>query len=103
MAEEKQENSPDLIPIKVIPVNPSNVTREYVNFAHINHGESDFTIDFGDVPPPNEFDRERVLEERKVEVPVKFRLVCNAVFVERLIAALQDNLRKFEAKRQKDE
>jgi len=101
--EETREKIPEGIRVKVIPVNLGNLDREYVNFAHVNHGESEFTIDFVDVAPPTEFEIEKVLKKGEVEVPMKFRLVCNTLFVERLIAALEDNLRKFRAKAKKDE
>jgi hypothetical protein len=101
--EENREEIPEGVRVKVVPVNLGDLKREYVNFAHISHGESEFTIDFVDVTPPNEFEIEKIIEKGDLEVPIKFRLVCNAVFVELLIAALEDNLRKFRAKAKKNE
>ena len=99
----KQETVPEEIRVKILPVNPRNLNREYVNVAYINHGENEFTIDFVDVTTPKEFEIEEIVERGAVEVPIKFRLVCNEVFVERFLAALEDNLRKFRAKAKKNE
>lgn len=101
--EETREEVPEGVRVKVVPVNLGDLKREYVNFAHINHGESEFTIDFIDVTTPNEFEIEKIIEKGQVEVPIKFRLVCNPRFIELLISALEDNLRKFQAKAKKNE
>ena len=100
---EKPEPVPEEIRVKILPVNPRNLNREYVNVAYINHGENEFTIDFVDATTPKEFEIEEIVKKGAVEVPIKFRLVCNEFFVELFIAALEDNLRKFRAKAKKNE
>jgi len=100
---EKQETVAEEVRVKILPVNDRNLSREYVNVAFINHGENEFTIDFVDVVPPKEFEVKEIVERGAVEAPVKFRLVCTEVFVERFLSALEDNLRKFRAKAKNNE
>jgi hypothetical protein len=58
----------------------------YVNMALVNHSETEFTLDFIYVQPQQP--RAKVLS----------RIITNPKHLKRLLAAMQDNLAKFEAK-----
>jgi hypothetical protein len=58
----------------------------YVNMALVNHSETEFTLDFIYVQPQQP--RAKVLS----------RIITNPKHVKRLLAAMQDNIAKFEAK-----
>ena len=58
----------------------------YVNLAMVNHTETEFTLDFLYVQPQAPVAR------------VRSRVITNPKHVKRLIAALQDNLAKYEAR-----
>jgi hypothetical protein len=59
---------------------------KYVNMALVNHSETEFTLDFIYVQPQQP--RAKVLS----------RIITNPKHLKRLLAAMQDNLAKFEAK-----
>lgn len=59
---------------------------QYANMALVNHSETEFTLDFIYVQPQQP--RAKVLS----------RIITNPKHMKRLLAAIQDNLAKFEAK-----
>lgn len=96
------EGKPETLKFSIKPINPNGMEREFVNYAMVRHGDNDFTIEFCDVNPPDDKDIQTVKDKAELEVPVKFRLVCTPSFVELFISALQDNLKKFRAKKKED-
>jgi hypothetical protein len=58
----------------------------YVNMALVNHSETEFTLDFIYVQPQQP--RAKVLS----------RIITNPKHMKRLLAAMQDNVTKYEAK-----
>lgn len=65
---------------------PQNVAQgEYANFALITHSSSDFVIDFARVLPG------------VPKAQVKSRVILAPEHAKRLLAALQDNIMKYEA------
>jgi len=82
----------------VKPVNVNDLKREFVNFAVVRHGDSEFTIEFCDVDPAAAGDPAKIQEKGVIEAPVKFRLVCAPGFIELLVAALTENLALFKEK-----
>lgn len=59
---------------------------QYVNLALVNHSETEFTLDFIYVQPQQP--RAKVLS----------RIITNPKHLKRLLAALQENVAKYEAK-----
>jgi len=59
---------------------------QYINMALVNHTETEFTIDFIYVQP------------QQPKAKVRARIITNPKHMKRLLAAMQDNLGKFEAK-----
>lgn len=60
-------------------------TGEYVNFALINHSSSDFVLDFASILPG------------LPKAIVRNRVIMAPEHAKRLLLALQDNIRKYEA------
>ena len=58
----------------------------YVNMAMVNHSESEFTLDFIYVQP------------QQPKAKVRSRIITNPKHMKRLLAAMQDNVTKYEAK-----
>jgi hypothetical protein len=58
----------------------------YINMALVNHTETEFTIDFIYVQP------------QQPKAKVRSRIITNPKHMKRLLAAMQDNVAKFEAK-----
>jgi hypothetical protein len=56
----------------------------YVNLAMVNHSETEFTLDFIYVQP------------QQPKAKVRARIISSPVHTKRLIAALKDNLAKYE-------
>ncbi len=61
-------------------------TGVYANLALVNHTDAEFTIDFAYVQP------------QAPQATVRSRIITSPRHMKRLIAALQDNLAKYEAK-----
>lgn len=59
---------------------------QYVNMALVNHTETEFTLDFIYVQP------------QQPKAKVRSRIITSPKHMKRLIAAMQDNLAKYEAK-----
>ena len=59
---------------------------QYINMALVNHTETEFTLDFIYVQP------------QQPKAKVRSRIITNPKHMKRLLAAMQDNLGKFEAK-----
>ncbi|MGQ0504341.1 MAG: DUF3467 domain-containing protein [Myxococcaceae bacterium] len=59
---------------------------QYVNMALVNHTETEFTLDFIYVQP------------QQPKAKVRSRIITNPKHMKRLLLAIQDNIRKFEAK-----
>ncbi len=58
----------------------------YVNMAMVNHSETEFTLDFIYIQP------------QQPKAKVRTRIITSPKHVKRLVAAMQDNISKFEAK-----
>ncbi len=58
----------------------------YVNMALVNHSETEFTLDFIYVQP------------QQPRAKVVSRIITNPKHLKRLLAAMQDNITKYEAK-----
>ncbi|MFN0062888.1 MAG: DUF3467 domain-containing protein [Myxococcaceae bacterium] len=69
-----------------IQLDESVANGQYVNMALVNHTETEFTLDFIYVQP----------QEPKAKV--LSRVITNPKHMKRLLAAMQDNLGKFESK-----
>jgi hypothetical protein len=59
---------------------------QYINMALVNHTETEFTLDFIYVQP------------QQPKAKVRARIITNPKHMKRLLLAIQDNVRKFEAK-----
>src|ERR1700737_3621711 len=59
---------------------------QYINMALVNHTETEFTLDFIYVQP------------QQPKAKVRSRIITTPKHMKRLVAAMQDNLTKFEAK-----
>ncbi len=59
---------------------------QYINMALVNHTETEFTLDFIYVQP------------QQPKAKVRTRVITSPKHMKRLVAAMQDNLSKFEAK-----
>ncbi len=59
---------------------------QYINMALVNHTETEFTLDFIYVQP------------QQPKAKVRSRIITNPKHMKRLLLAIQDNVRKFEAK-----
>jgi hypothetical protein len=59
---------------------------QYVNMALVNHTETEFTLDFVYVQP------------QQPKAKVRSRIITNPKHMKRLLAAIQDNINKYEAK-----
>ncbi|NMO16319.1 DUF3467 domain-containing protein [Pyxidicoccus fallax] len=59
---------------------------QYVNMALVNHSDTEFTLDFIYVQP-------QVPKAR-----VRSRIITNPKHMKRLVAAMQDNIARYEAK-----
>lgn len=91
----KDENESDKkIPVAVTPVNRFGLKREFINYAHINHSETEFSIDLCDVDPDLLKDIQDI-NNPVLEVPIKARFVCTPDFITRFSDALRDNLEKY--------
>ena len=69
-----------------LELDPVTANGVFVNMALVNHTETEFTLDFIYVQPQQP--RAKVLS----------RIITNPKHLTRLLAAMQDNLAKFEAK-----
>ena len=58
----------------------------YVNMALVNHTETEFTLDFVYVQP------------QQPKAKVRSRIITSPKHMKRLLAAMQDNLNKYETK-----
>lgn len=58
----------------------------YVNMALVNHTETEFTLDFIYVQP------------QQPKAKVRSRIITNPKHMKRLLAAIQDNVAKYEAR-----
>ena len=58
----------------------------YVNMALVNHTETEFTLDFVYVQP------------QQPKAKVRSRIITSPKHMKRLLAAIQDNVSKYEAK-----
>jgi hypothetical protein len=58
----------------------------YVNMALVNHTETEFTLDFVYVQP------------QQPKAKVRSRIITSPKHMKRLLAAIQDNVTKYEAK-----
>jgi len=58
----------------------------YVNMALVNHTETEFTLDFVYVQP------------QQPKAKVRSRIITSPKHMKRLLAAMQDNLHKYETK-----
>ena len=58
----------------------------YVNMALVNHTETEFTLDFVYVQP------------QQPKAKVRSRIITSPKHMKRLLAAIQDNVNKYEAK-----
>ncbi len=77
----KQEN-----PGIKINVSPSVGTGTYSNLAIISHTPTEFVVDFAQLMPSNQ----------QGEATVQQRIILAPVHAKRLLAALTDNVRKYE-------
>jgi len=59
---------------------------QYVNMALVNHTETEFTLDFIYVQP------------QQPKAKVRSRIITNPKHMKRLLAAIQENLAKYESK-----
>lgn len=59
---------------------------QYVNMALVNHTETEFTLDFVYVQP------------QQPKAKVRSRIITSPKHMKRLLAAIQDNVNKYEAK-----
>jgi hypothetical protein len=80
MADEKQQ------PQLQIEIDDATARGAYANLALITHSETEFVLDFMFLQPQSE--KSRVLS----------RILTSPVHVKRLLGALQDNIRKYEAR-----
>ncbi|RMG12193.1 MAG: DUF3467 domain-containing protein [Deltaproteobacteria bacterium] len=69
-----------------IKLEPEVATGVYANLAMVNHTDAEFTIDFIYVQP------------QAPQATVRSRVITSPRHMKRLVAALQDNLKKYEAK-----
>jgi len=69
-----------------LEIDSAEVDGRYVNMAIINHTDSDFTIDAIHIDPDGKHGR------------VRSRIVMSPETAKRVVAALQDNIGKFETK-----
>ncbi|MCC7381660.1 MAG: DUF3467 domain-containing protein [Deltaproteobacteria bacterium] len=69
-----------------IELDPETAQGSYVNMAMVNHTEAEFTIDFIYVQP------------QAPKAKVRARVISSPKHTKRLLAALTDSLRQFEAK-----
>lgn len=59
---------------------------QYVNMALVNHSDTEFTLDFIYVQP------------QQPKARVRSRIITNPKHMKRLVAAMQDNIQRYEAK-----
>ena len=69
-----------------IELDPETAQGSYVNMAMVNHTEGEFTLDFIYVQP------------QAPKAKVRARVISSPKHTKRLLAALQDSIRQFEAK-----
>ena len=69
-----------------IELDPEMAQGAYVNMAMVNHTEGEFTLDFIYVQP------------QAPKAKVRARIISSPKHTKRLLMALQDSLRQFEAK-----
>ncbi|MFH1368690.1 MAG: DUF3467 domain-containing protein [Elusimicrobiota bacterium] len=69
-----------------IEIDDSTAQGVYVNLAMIGHSENEFIIDFIFMQPQNP------------KAKVRSRIITSAGHAKRLLAALQDNIKKFESR-----
>lgn len=80
----------------IVPEDDSSLPRVYSNFCVIQHSPYDFTLTFCEVQPLNERDLARAQQAGAVKAPVRARLVVPIQMVPGLIAALDENFRRFQ-------
>jgi hypothetical protein len=72
----------------------------YVNQLHLNHGGDEFYLTFGELPLPLFTDKSDIPEEMKI-IP-KVRLAIPPDAMERIAAAIKDNVKKYNQKKSKN-
>lgn len=85
------------IDLPIVPEDDSTLPRIYSNFCAIQHSPYDFTLTFCEVEPLDERNLARARQDGAVKAPVKARLVVPIQMVPGLIAALEENFRRFQA------
>ena len=79
--------SPKLHDVQIqIQLDDEIASGQYVNMALVNHTETEFTLDFIYVQP------------QQPKAKVRSRIITNPKHMKRLLAAMQDNVSKYEAK-----
>lgn len=87
MSDPKSSNPPAPPPPGIqIELDPETAQGMYVNMALVNHTEGEFTLDFVYVQP------------QAPKAKVRARIVTNPKHAKRLVMALQDSVRQFEAR-----
>ena len=76
---------PPDVPLQV-QIDDDMANGQYVNMALVNHSDTEFTLDFIYVQP-------NVPKAR-----VRSRIITNPKHMKRLVAAMQDNIARYEAK-----
>ncbi len=103
VSETAKPTDPEETDVTIKVINPDGRTREYVNYARVNHGPNEFTVDFCDIPQPYDEDLQRVLQAGAIEARIKYRIACTPAFMEKFIFALAENYRKYKEKQVKRE
>ncbi|MFO0722279.1 MAG: DUF3467 domain-containing protein [Myxococcota bacterium] len=81
------KSNPPPAPVQIqIELDPETAQGSYANMAMVNHTEGEFTLDFIYVQP------------QAPKAKVRARIISSPKHTKRLLAALADSVRQFEAK-----
>lgn len=84
------------VDLPIVPDDDSSEPRVYSNFCAIQHSPYDFTLTFCEVQPLSERELARAQQSGSVKAPVRARLVVPIQMIPGLIAALDENFRRFQ-------
>lgn len=85
MSQDPKAPAPPPLQIQ-IELDPETAQGAYANMAMVNHNEGEFTLDFIYVQP------------QAPKAKVRARIISNPKHTKRLLLALEDSIRQFEAK-----
>ena len=95
MTDQTKKTAPKEKPltIKIIPSLEPKLGRVYSNYVQVSHSQYDFTIRFGDAPPPG--DVVRLRRGDTITIPNIVEIVVVPDLIPAIIKALDTNYNKF--------